>query len=65
VIVLDHRDCGAFKVILGEDFAKNPAREHEAHAAQLKTLRQQIKAKHADLEVETGLMSLDGKVEMI
>jgi len=25
--VLDHRDCGAYKIILGEDLVKDPAKE--------------------------------------
>ena len=65
VIVLDHRDCGAYKVILGEDFAKNRAKETEVHATKLRDLRTQIQGKHAKLAVETLLMSLDGKVETI
>lgn len=65
VIVLDHRDCGAYKVILGEDFAKDRARETEAHAGQLRELRKRILEKHPTLTVELLLMSLDGHVESI
>jgi carbonic anhydrase len=32
VIVMDHRDCGAYKVILGEDFAKDPRRRKKSTA---------------------------------
>lgn len=65
VIVLDHRDCGAYKVILGPEHAKDPKVEKETHAAQLKTLKGMISKKHPKLEVETLLMSLDGKVETV
>lgn len=65
VIVLDHRDCGAYKVILGEDFAKEPAKETIVHTAQLKSLSAAIKKEHPKLEVELLLMALDGKVESI
>lgn len=65
VIALDHRDCGAYKVILGEDFAKDRAKETAAHATKLRELRTQIQAKHSKLAVELLLMSLDGKVETI
>lgn len=65
VIVLDHRDCGAYKVILGEDFAKDPAKETAAHTAQLKSLSASIKKKYPKLGVELLLMALDGKVEVI
>ena len=65
VIVLDHRDCGAYKVILGEDFAKDPAKETAIHATQLQRLGKMVKAKHPALEVELFLMALDGTVEGI
>lgn len=65
VIVLDHRDCGAYKLILGEDFAKDPARETEVHAVQLKRLGELIKERHRELKVELLLMSLAGKVEHV
>ena len=65
VMVMDHRDCGAYKLILGEDFAKDPKKETEAHAVQLKRLEDLIKERHAELEVELLLMSLTGKVEHV
>ncbi len=65
VIVLDHRDCGAYKVILGPDHAKEAKLEKDTHAAQLKTLRTTLAAKHPTLKVETLLMALDGSVETI
>ena len=65
VIVMDHRDCGAYKVILGEDFAKDPAKENKVHSEKLKELAKLIKKQHPKLEVELLLMSLDGKVESI
>ena len=65
VIVLDHRDCGAYKVILGADHAKDPGIEKDTHAAQLKKLKTQIAQKYPKLKVETLLMALDGKVEVI
>ena len=64
-MVLDHRDCGAYKAILGEDFSKDRIKETEAHATKLRELRRQILAKHPKLAVELLLMSLDGKVETI
>ena len=65
VVLLDHRDCGAYKVILGEDFGKDRAKETAVHATKLRALRRQILAKHPKLAVELLLMSLDGKVETI
>lgn len=65
VIVLDHRDCGAYKVILGEDLAPDPARETTVHATKLRELRKQINAKHPKLAVELLLMDLDGQVQSV
>lgn len=65
VIVMDHRDCGAYRVILGEDLGRHAARERLVHAAQLGRLADEIRRKHPKLEVEQLLMSLDGKVEKI
>lgn len=65
VMVLDHRDCGAYKVILGAEHAKDPGVEKDTHAAQLKKLSAMIHQKHPELKVETLLMALDGKVEVI
>ena len=65
VIVLDHRDCGAYKVILGPEHAADPQQEKQAHATQLHKLKQLIGEKYPKLEVELLLMALDGKVEVI
>lgn len=65
VFVMDHRDCGAYKVILGEDLARDPIRETSVHATKLKELRKLVKDKHPKLDVELLLMSLDGTVEAI
>ena len=65
VIVLDHRDCGAYKVILGAAHAKDAQTETASHATQLKTLKGMIASKYPKLKIETLLMALDGKVETI
>jgi len=65
VIVLDHRDCGAYKVILEEDLAKDPERETEVHAEQLEALKKKIEEKYPDLHVELLLMNLEGEVESV
>jgi carbonic anhydrase len=65
VMLMDHRDCGAYKVILGEDLSKDPARETTVHAGKLKELATAIVKKHPKLEVELLLMALDGKVEKV
>ncbi|HWE05134.1 MAG TPA: hypothetical protein VG274_00400 [Rhizomicrobium sp.] len=65
VIVLDHRDCGAYKVAFGKDFATG----HDAETAQHKDVMLHVKAKlattHPHLGAEFYLMALDGKAERI
>ncbi|OHX12106.1 carbonic anhydrase [Chromobacterium sphagni] len=65
VMLLDHRDCGAYKVILGEDLAQDPARETLVHAGKLGQLRRLINDKYPRLKVEAYLMGMDGKVETL
>lgn len=65
VIVIDHRDCGAYKVVLGEDSVRTEELETAAHVAQLSKLHRLLKEKHPELVVETLLMSLDGQVEPV
>jgi carbonic anhydrase len=65
VIVVDHRDCGAFKVAFGKAYKSDRAGE----TAQHKTVMQEVKAKmarlHPDLRSEFYLMGIDGKAERI
>lgn len=65
VMVLDHRDCGAYKMILGEAAVKDAETELKSHVKQLYALRSAILTKHPHMEVEIGLMSLDGTVAQI
>ncbi|WP_119417774.1 carbonic anhydrase [Desertibaculum subflavum] len=65
VIVMDHRDCGAYKLFLGPEHAKDRAVETAAHGREAAKLKTAIKAKHPDLEVELLLMALDGSVESL
>ena len=64
IVVLDHRDCGAYKVILGKDLT-DPAEELAVHATQMRALRADINARYPQLRTELLLMALDGKVETI
>ena len=64
VIAIDHRDCGAAKIAYGEAKVANPQVETETHRAALVQFRKQVGERHPQLGVETGLMALDGKMEM-
>lgn len=63
VMIMDHRDCGAYKLVFGEAHAKDLKTEKDTHSAQLRTLKGMINRKYPGLKVETLLMGLDGKVE--
>ena len=64
VIALDHRDCGAAKIAYGPEKVANPQMETETHRGALMEFRRQVGEHQPKLAVETGLMALDGKVEM-
>lgn len=63
VIVLDHKDCGAYRVVFERNFTGDE--EMAVHREQLTALKTAIKAKYPDLAVETLIMDLDGKVAEI
>lgn len=65
VVIVDHRDCGAYKVILGEDLAGNPKKELEVHAKQMHSLKDDIAKKYPKLRVEMYLMALNGSAESV
>src|SRR6266545_6664076 len=64
VIAIDHRDCGAAKIAYGETKVANSQVETETHKTALTEFRKQVAERQPKLEVETGLMALDGTVEM-
>ena len=65
IIVMDHRDCGAYTAILGKDLAANLQEEFAVHAAQMRSLRTDIGRKHPELAVRLLLMGLGGKAETV
>jgi len=70
VIIMDHRNCGAYKVILKKDFPENatPAQlkeETAVHKTQLDALANAVHKKYPKMEVLTLLMDLKGHVEEI
>ena len=65
VIFLDHRSCGAYKILKGESCCDDKAVETNVHAEQFKAVRAMMKEKFPDIKVETLIMGLDGQVETI
>jgi carbonic anhydrase len=64
VIALNHRDCGAAKIAYGAPKVATPQLETATHKAALAEFRKQVGKKQPKLAVETGLMAVDGTVEM-
>ena len=64
VIAIDHRDCGAARIAYGVESVANPSVETDTHKRVLAAFRQDVHGRHPQLDVETGLMALDGTIEM-
>ena len=64
LIVIDHRDCGAAKLAYGEKAVGTPEAETKTHQKVLAQIRAQTKKRHPELPVDTGLMALDGSIQM-
>ena len=65
VIAIDHRDCGAAKIAYGAEKVANVTMETATHKAALEAFRAEVAKRQPALKVETGLMALDGTVEML
>jgi hypothetical protein len=65
VIAIDHRDCGAYKLVFGKDYGKLPDEETEIHTKVMTDFRDMVKKRQPDIEVELLLMWLDGHVQTI
>ncbi|MDI9314399.1 MAG: hypothetical protein QM529_06990 [Hydrotalea sp.] len=63
VMVLDHRNCAAHRMILGNNTEKSRDAETHSHQEQLQKTKQAILAKYPHLDVELLLMDLDGAIE--
>ena len=63
VILLDHRDCGAFKLIKGQGHTKTRALETQTHIEVMQEAKASLQSKFSHLEVRTMLLELDGTVE--
>ena len=62
IIVINHRDCGAAKIInKKKDF--NKSIETQIHIHSFKKIKKILKRKFSNLQVETFLVSLNKKIE--
>jgi hypothetical protein len=65
VIGLTHRDCGAAEVAYGERIKTDKAFETQKHSEALRQFRAEVGKRQPKLAVDTGIMALDGSVEVV
>jgi carbonic anhydrase len=65
VIFLDHRDCGFYKMLKGENCCNDKSAETHVHAEQFEAVRKIMKEEYPNISVETLIMGLDGQVEEV
>jgi carbonic anhydrase len=65
LIAIDHRDCGAAEIAYGAASIADPRTETETHRKVLAELRNEVGKRQPGLTIETGLMALDGSIQML
>lgn len=65
VILLDHRDCGMYKLVHTEKHTHDRDSETSLHRYHLNNVRSLILSHYPDITVEMLLMDTDGSVETI
>jgi carbonic anhydrase len=65
LIAIDHRDCGAAEIAYGAASIANPQIETETHRKVLAEFRQEVGKRQPGLTIQTGLMALDGSIQML
>jgi len=63
VIAINHRDCGAAKIAYGADAVANEATETMTHRRTLAMFRKEVSERQPKLIIDTGLMSLNGRID--
>lgn len=65
VVFIDHRDCGAYKQIIGADCCNDLAKETLVHEKQMEKVRKFMQKSYPNMKLETLLMNLDGTVDVL
>lgn len=65
IMVIDHRDCGAYKLAYGEEAVATPELETATHTRVLAAFKEEAGKRFPELRVRGFLMALDGTVEDI
>ena len=62
LIVINHRDCGAAKIINGKNFFSR-SNETKIHIKSFKSIKKKFNKKYPKLRIELNLISLNKKIE--
>jgi carbonic anhydrase len=65
LIAIDHRDCGAAQIAYGAASIADPQIETETHREAFAEFRKAVGERQPKLTIETGLMALDGSIQML
>lgn len=65
VVVVGHRDCGAYKVAFGKAFAGEGDAETAQHKSVMIKVKAELARRHPDLGAEFYLLALDGTTERV
>jgi hypothetical protein len=65
VVMLDHRQCGAYKVQFGSYYVEGGAAELEQHRGVMKLVAAEFERRKIGLPLEFYLMALDGTAERV
>jgi carbonic anhydrase len=65
IIAIDHRDCAACRIAYGDKSTSTPEIETAQHRKVFAQFRREAAKHQPKLAVETGLMALDGQMEML
>jgi len=65
VIAINHRDCGACRIAYGDKSTSTPEIEDAQHRKVFAQFRKEMAKHQPKLAVETGLMAIDGQLDML
>ena len=65
VVVIDHLDCGAYKLAFGDDIVASKEVEMPAHTKTIQSFAALVRKHHPDLAIEGYVMGLDGTAEQV
>lgn len=65
VVVIDHLDCGAYKLAFGDSIVASKEVEMPAHVRTIRSFAALVRKHRANLAIEAYVMALDGTAERV